>query len=131
MSPGTIKIPGAAAPAPRKGKRSYQKVREDTMDIQGLITLTDAKLLTEKTDLAREVKCGYSCDLLSWVMAHGKSGMAWITVQTHMNVVAVATLMEMAAVIVPEGIQVGEDVINGPSKDLLHNEEVQKAYLGI
>ena len=28
-------------------------------------------------------------------------------------------------------IEVGEDVINGLSKDLLHNEEVQRAYLGI
>ena len=59
------------------------------MDIQGLIDLTNAKLLTPNADLAREVQCGYNCDLLSWVMAHGKNGMAWITVQTHMNVVAV------------------------------------------
>lgn len=82
------------------------------MDIQGLIDLTNAKLLTPNADLAREVKCGYSCDLLSWVMAHGKNGMAWITVQTHMNVVAVATLMEMALVLVPENIQVAQDVLD-------------------
>ena len=50
--------------------------------------------------------CGvYIGDLLSWVMAHGKAGMAWITVQTHMNVIAVASLMEMSAVIIPEDIQ--------------------------
>lgn len=54
------------------------------------------------------MSCGYTCDLLSWVMAHGKQGMAWITVQTHMNVIAVASLMEMAAVIIPEGIQMEE-----------------------
>mgnify|MGYP000877810330 CR=1 FL=1 len=81
------------------------------MDIQCLINLTGAKLLTPNADTAREVECGYSCDLLSWVMAHGKHGMAWITVQTHMNVIAVATLMEMAAVIVPENIQVPADVL--------------------
>jgi serine kinase of HPr protein (carbohydrate metabolism regulator) len=45
-------------------------------------------------------------------MAHGKPGMAWVTVQTHMNVVAVATLMEMAAVIVPENISVPQDVLD-------------------
>jgi hypothetical protein len=82
------------------------------MDIQGLINLTNARLLTPNADTAREVKCGYSCDLLSWVMAHGKNGMAWITVQTHMNVVAVATLMEMALVLVPENIQVAQDVLD-------------------
>ena len=82
------------------------------MNIQGLITLTGAKLLTPNADTTREVECGYSCDLLSWVMAHGKHGMAWITVQTHMNVVAVATLMEMAAILVPENISVPQDVLD-------------------
>ncbi len=28
----------------------------------------------------REITCGYSCDLLSWVMAQGKAGCAWVTV---------------------------------------------------
>lgn len=53
----------------------------------------------------RDVTCGYACDLLSWVMAHGREGMAWVTVQTHMNVIAVAALHEMACIIVPEGIE--------------------------
>ena len=64
--------------------------------------------MTPGLPLDTQVSCGYTCDLLSWVMAHGKQGMAWITVQTHMNVIAVASLMEMAAVIIPEGIQMEE-----------------------
>ncbi len=87
------------------------------MNIQALVELTNSTLLTPETDKARVVTCGYSCDLLSWVMAHGKSGMAWVTVQTHMNAVAVATLMEMAAIIVPEGIQVPEEVIKRASDE--------------
>ena len=75
------------------------------MTIAELISLTNAKDMTPETDKSALVRCGYTCDLLSWVMAHGKAGMAWVTVQTHMNVVAVASLMEMAAVILPEGIQ--------------------------
>lgn len=51
------------------------------------------------------IKC---CDLLSWVMANGGEGDAWITVQTHLNVVAVAALLDMACVIVPEGIEMEE-----------------------
>ena len=81
------------------------------MTIKDFIDLTDAKLLTESADLSREITCGYSCDLLSWVMAHGASGMAWITVQAHMNMIAVATLMDMACVIVPEGIAVQPDIV--------------------
>ena len=75
------------------------------MTVAELIKLTNAKDMTPETDKTASVRCGYTCDLLSWVMAHGKAGMAWVTVQTHMNVIAVASLMEMAAVILPEGIQ--------------------------
>ena len=75
------------------------------LTIQELIHITDATDLTPDTDKSANVRCGYTCDLLSWVMAHGKAGMAWVTVQTHMNVIAVASLMEMAAVILPENIE--------------------------
>ena len=78
------------------------------MTIQELITLTGAADLTPDTDKSAAISCGYTCDLLSWVMAHGEPGMAWITVQTHMNVIAVASLMEVAAVIIPEGIEMEE-----------------------
>ena len=81
------------------------------MNIRELIELTGAKNMTPDTDRETEVTCGYTCDLLSWVMAHGKPGMAWITVQTHMNVIAVASLMEMAAVIIPEGIEMEEPTL--------------------
>ena len=40
----------------------------------------------------REIACGYTCDLLSHVMGKGQADMAWITVQAHMNVIAVAAL---------------------------------------
>ena len=75
------------------------------MTLRELINLTGAADLTPDTDKSTEISCGYTCDLLSWVMAHGQAGMAWITVQTHMNVIAVASLMEMSAVIIPEGIE--------------------------
>ncbi len=81
------------------------------MNVRELIALTGAKNMTPEASPDTEVTCGYTCDLLSWVMAHGKAGMAWITVQTHMNVIAVASLMEMAAVIVPEGIEMEEPTL--------------------
>ena len=75
------------------------------MTVKEVLELIEAKDMTSETDKNTEVSCGYTCDLLSWVMAHGTAGMAWVTVQTHMNVIAVASLMEMAAVIIPEGIE--------------------------
>ena len=79
------------------------------MLVSELIPLIEAKNLTPTLSEDREVTCGYVCDLLSWVMSHGDSGMAWVTVQTHMNVIAVAVLSEMACVILPEGIDMEEE----------------------
>ena len=75
------------------------------MTVKELCELIEAQDMTPEADKGTEVSCGYTCDLLSWVMAHGAADMAWVTVQTHMNVIAVASLMEMAAVIIPEGIE--------------------------
>ncbi|MEG0766769.1 MAG: AraC family transcriptional regulator [Clostridia bacterium] len=75
------------------------------MTLQELMDCTGAKLITPDVDVQRTITTGYSCDLLSWVLAHGQAGMAWVTVQTHLNVIAVAMLMDMACVIIPEGIE--------------------------
>ncbi|NLV59561.1 MAG: AraC family transcriptional regulator [Clostridiales bacterium] len=74
------------------------------MKVQDLMEILSARCLTCQANLEAEVSCGYACDLLSWVLAHGRKGMAWATVQTHLNVIAVAVLMEMACVILVEGV---------------------------
>lgn len=43
------------------------------------------------------------CDLLSHVMANGRPGQIWLTIQTHPNVVAVAALARLAAILVVGG----------------------------
>ena len=73
------------------------------MNIRELATLLDAKIIEEGSSPEQTITCGYTCDLLSWVLAHGCKGMAWTTMQTHINVVAVAVLMEMACIILSEG----------------------------
>ena len=52
-----------------------------------------------RNGLEREVNAGYCGDLLSDVMANAPVGCIWLTVQGHQNIVAVAVLREMAAVI--------------------------------
>ena len=75
------------------------------MKVSELAELINAQDMTPEVEEDREITCGYTCDLLSWVMAHGCEGMAWVTVQIHMNVIAVASLAEMACVILPENIE--------------------------
>ena len=53
--------------------------------------------------LDAEVTGGYSSDMLSCAMAGAATGNLWVTLQGHLNVVAVATLNELAGVIVTEG----------------------------
>lgn len=104
------------------------------MTLQALIDLTGARLLTGGADLNRTVSSGYACDLLSWVMSHGAADMAWITVQTHMNVVAVAALMDMTAVIVPEGIAVEDDVVQKAGEEgvaLLSSDKTSYELCGL
>lgn len=47
-----------------------------------------------------EVTCGYTSDLLSDVMANAGDGCALITIQAHVNTVAVCGLAGAAAVII-------------------------------
>ncbi|MBC8530736.1 AraC family transcriptional regulator [Gehongia tenuis] len=75
------------------------------MTLKDLLEKTDSELLTPDADLTREVTGCYIGDLLSWVMAHAGAGSAWITVQTHLNVIAVSTLLDLACVINPEGVE--------------------------
>ncbi len=69
------------------------------------------RLLAGETGIDRELTGVYICDLLSWVMAHGKKGDGWITVQTHSNIIAVAVLLELSCIIVPEGTEVEEETL--------------------
>lgn len=63
-------------------------------------------VLTESQDFAGiRPTGGYSSDLLSCVMAGAKKGHLWITLQAHLNIVAVAALNEVAAIIITENAQ--------------------------
>lgn len=62
-------------------------------------------------NLESEVTGGYASDLLSWVMGNAKEKNIWITIQNHKNVVAVATLIGVSAVIIAEGVEVESSTI--------------------
>lgn len=43
-------------------------------------------------------------DLLSHIMAQGRDGQLWITIQTHPNIVAVAALAQLAGIVIADGL---------------------------
>ncbi|MBL8101830.1 MAG: hypothetical protein JNM02_04820 [Anaerolineales bacterium] len=76
------------------------------MNLQQIIERLDLKLLTDSRDLTSiRPAGGYTSDLLSCVMAGAKSKYIWVTLQAHLNIVAVAALLDVAAVIITENAQ--------------------------
>ncbi len=61
------------------------------------------QVLTGKNNLDTPVENGFVGDLLSVVMGEAKEGCAWVTVQSHLNIIAVALLINAACIIVSEG----------------------------
>jgi hypothetical protein len=57
-----------------------------------------------------EIERGYASDLLSDVLAHAPEGGVLVTLQVHLNVIAVASHAEMAAVIFAGGRRPDGDV---------------------
>ena len=53
--------------------------------------------------LEREVTGAYSSDLLSDAMANAKEGNLWFTIQTHPNIVAIASLLNLGAIVITGG----------------------------
>ena len=87
------------------------KERETMTKLDEVVKELDLQVLSSGSGLDREVTSGYCCDLLSWVMANGKKDAVWITVQTHTNIIAVASLMELAGIIIPSGMSVDPKTI--------------------
>ena len=61
-------------------------------------------------DSSREITGVYIGDLLSWVMGRAESGDAWITIMSNINIVAVASLADVACIILAEGVVLDENV---------------------
>ncbi len=79
------------------------------MNLQQIIEQLDLTILTRPHDFESIMpQGGYSSDLLSCVMAGAKKGNLWVTLQAHLNIVAVAALNEVAAVIITENAQPDE-----------------------
>jgi predicted transcriptional regulator len=80
------------------------------MRLKDIIDELEFSVLGGAELIEREVLRGYASDLMSDVIAHGEIGDIWITMQVHMNVVAVAAMKEVAAVVLSGGRQPAEDV---------------------
>lgn len=68
-------------------------------------------------DPERVVTGGYACDLLSEVIAKAAPGSVWATIQTHVNIVAVAAMVGISAIVVCEGRTCEDDALEHAKKE--------------
>ena len=81
------------------------------MTVKGLI---DNELFKEVSLSSndREIKGVYIGDLLSWVMGRAQSDDVWITIMSNLNILAVASLVDTACIILAEGVSLETEVLN-------------------
>ncbi len=88
------------------------------MTLQEIVTNLNLTCLTNPRDFSTlEIHSGYASDLLSCVMAGARHHGVWVTLQSHSNIVAVAALLELCAVIITEGARPGQDVIDKANEE--------------
>ncbi len=81
------------------------------MKLREIVKELNLEVKTGDDRLNTEITGGYASDLLSDVMANAQKGNIWITLQIHQNIVAVATLKEIAGIILVNGRCPEEDTL--------------------
>jgi predicted transcriptional regulator len=87
------------------------------MKLAELVDSLSLEVLTARTRLDRDVTNGYVSDLLSDVIANVEEGSVWITIQRHINILGVAKLKDVAAIIISRGLQVDPEVIDKANQE--------------
>ena len=81
------------------------------MKVRELVEKLNLKVLSGEKGLDREIDGCYISDLLSDVMGNAMEGNIWITLQTHKNVMAVASLKEMSCIILVKNLMPNDETI--------------------
>jgi hypothetical protein len=81
------------------------------MKLADLVDQLGLAVRSAPSGLDHEVAGGYASDLLSDVMAHSREGEVWVTLQIHQNVVAVASMKDLAGIILVNGREPQEDTL--------------------
>ena len=82
------------------------------MTLQDVIDQLNLTPLTKPRDFSRVIpSSGYASDLLSCFRPGARHNGIWVTLQAHVNVVAVGALLELSAIIITEGAQPDQDTL--------------------
>ncbi len=79
------------------------------MTVKDLVSKHNFKELSIP-DTNRTLRGCYIGDLLSWVMGNAQADDCWITIMSNVNIVAVAALVDVACIVLAEGVEVDENI---------------------
>ncbi len=81
------------------------------MNVAEAAQCLEGTLMAGNSAADTEVRGGYVSDLLSDVMGNSREGDIWVTMQKHVNIVAVAQLNNLAAIVLVNGRKPEPDTI--------------------
>lgn len=87
------------------------------MTIEEIKNKLELTVFSGEEGLNRTASGGYVSDLLSDVMGNAQEGQVWITLQTHKNIMAIASLKDIAAIILVKDLEPSEDTIEFSNKE--------------
>jgi len=87
------------------------------MKVADIVKKLNLKVHSCKNSLDKQVTGGYCSDLLSDVMGNANEGELWITLQVHKNIIAVASLKEISAILLVKGLKPPQEVIDLSEKE--------------
>ena len=82
------------------------------MKLEDIVRKLDLEVASGEKNLDREVTGGYASDLMSDVIANAGKNDIWITLQTHINIVAVASMKELAGIVLINGRRPEQETLN-------------------
>ena len=81
------------------------------MIVQEIVDLLQAQVIGGAGKVDNHITGGYASDLLSYVMGQALNGNIWVTMQGHQNIVAVASLLGLSAVIIAGNVQPDKEAV--------------------
>lgn len=81
------------------------------MIVSDIIEKLSLGMAAGEEGISNEVQGCYIGDLLSLAMARVEEGTVWITIQTNLNIVAVASLAEAACIVIADGFAPDENTV--------------------
>lgn len=81
------------------------------MKLKEVVEKLNCTVICGQERLEQDCAGGYVSDLLSDVMGHAQEAQIWLTIQTHVNVVAVALLLNLSAILFTAGSTPGRETV--------------------